>query len=76
MHILAAILMFVFGSISAAMKGDYSGIVVIGKWLMGIGVFFFVACIVTGFSTEGSGTIILFSIVMAFVGGLLAAKDA
>lgn len=75
MHILVFILMFVFGSIGAAMKGDYSGTVVIGKWLMGIGVFFFLACILTGFSTEGSGTIFLISIVMAIFGGLLAAKE-
>lgn len=40
MHILAFILVFVFGAIGAAMKGDYSGIVVIGKVLMGIGIFF------------------------------------
>lgn len=48
MHILAFILMFIFGSIGAAMKGDYSGTIFIGKVLMGIGVFFFLACILTG----------------------------
>ncbi len=74
MHILAFILMFVFGAIGAAMKGDYSGTVVIGKVLMGIGIFFFLACILTGFSTEGSGTIFIIAIVMAIFGGLLAAK--
>ena len=71
MHILAFILLFVFGAICAAMNGDYSGIVVIGKWIMGIGVFLFVVCILTGFSTEGSGTIFLVSIVMTVLGGLL-----
>lgn len=75
MHILAFIFMFVFGAIGAAMKGDYSGTVVIGKVLMGIGIFFFLACILTGFSTEGSGTILLISIVMAVLGGLLAVKE-
>lgn len=75
MHILAFILMFIFGAIGAAMKGDYSGTIVIGKVLMGIGIFFFLACILTGFSTEGSGTIFIVAIVMAIFGGLLAAKD-
>lgn len=75
MHILAFILMFVFGAIGAAMKGDYSGTIVIGKVLMRIGIFFFLACILTGFSTEGSGKIFLISIVMAIFGGVLAAKE-
>ena len=30
MHILTLILMFIFGSIGAAMKGDYSGTIIIG----------------------------------------------
>ncbi|MBR6229155.1 MAG: hypothetical protein IKQ97_05410 [Eubacterium sp.] len=75
MHIIAFILMFVFGSIGAASRGDYSGVVVIGKVLMGIGVFFFLACILTGFSTKGAGTVFLVSIVMAVLGGLLASKE-
>lgn len=75
MHILAFILMFVFGSIGAAMKGDYSGTIVIGKILMGIGIFFFLACILTGFSTDGAGAIFIISIVMAVFGALLAAKE-
>lgn len=33
MHILALILLFVIGSISAACKGDYSGIAAIGKFV-------------------------------------------
>lgn len=33
MHILAFILMFVVGSIGAAMDGDFSGIAAIGKFL-------------------------------------------
>lgn len=33
MHILAAILMFIFLAISAAGKGDYSGIAAIGKFI-------------------------------------------
>ena len=68
MHILAFILMFIFGSIGAAMKGDYSGTIFIGKVLMGIGVFFFLACILTGFSTEGSGTVFLIAIMMMISG--------
>lgn len=68
MHILAVIIMFVFGSIGAASKGDFSGIAAIGKFLLGIGIFFFVACILTGFSTEGSGGIFLFSIIAAVIG--------
>lgn len=31
MHILAFIVLFIFGSIGAAFKGDYSGIEAIGK---------------------------------------------
>ena len=75
MHILAFILMFVFGAIGAAMKGDYSGIVVIGKWLLGIGIFFFLGCILTGFSTEGSGSVFIFAIMMTVLGGCMAAKE-
>lgn len=75
MHILALILMFIFGSIGAAMKGDYSGTIFIGKVLMGIGVFFFLACILTGFSTDGSGTVFLIAIIMTIFGIFLAAKE-
>ena len=75
MHILAFILMFVFGAIGAAMKGDYSGIVVIGKWLLGIGIFFFLGCILTGFSTEGSGSVFIIAIIMTVLGGFMAAKE-
>lgn len=75
MHILAFILMFIFGSIGAAMKGDYSGTIFIGKVLMGIGVFFFLACILTGFFTDGSGTVFLIAIIMTIFGIFLAAKE-
>lgn len=75
MHILAFILMFIVGSIGAAMNGDYSGTVFIGKVLMGIGIFFFLACILTGFSTDGSGTVFLISILMTIFGAFLAAKE-
>lgn len=34
MHILAFILMFVVGSIGAAMDGDFSGIAAIGKFVL------------------------------------------
>ncbi len=43
MHILAFILMFVFGAIGAALEGDFSGTIFIGKVLMGIGAFLFLA---------------------------------
>ncbi len=75
MHILVFILMFVFGAIGAAMKGDYSGTIVIGKVLMVIGIFFFAACILTGFATEGAGTVFIIAIVMIIIGGWLAAKE-
>lgn len=35
MHILALILMFVFGSIVAACDGDFSGLAAIGKFVGG-----------------------------------------
>lgn len=75
MHILAFMLMFIFGSIGAAMNGDYSGISFIGKVLLGIGIFFFLGCILTGFSTDGAGSVFLFSIVMVILGALLTAKE-
>ena len=75
MHILAFILMFVFGAIGAALEGDYSGTIFIGKVLMGIGAFLFLACLFTGFSTEGCGTVVLVSIGMAVFGGILAVKE-
>ena len=74
MHILIFIIMFIIESIGAALNGDYSGTVIIGKVLMGIGIFCFVGCILIGFSTEGSGKIFLISIVMTIVGRLLAKK--
>lgn len=40
MHILTFILIFIFGAIAAACKGDYSGIVAIGKF-MGVAILFF-----------------------------------
>lgn len=76
MYLLTGILLFVFGAIGAAMEGDYSGTVAIGKFLMGAGIFFFMACILTGFSTEGSGGIFLFSIIIAIIGFFMAAKEA
>lgn len=75
MHLLAGILIFIFGAIGAAREGDYSGTIFIGKILMGVGIFFFLACILTGFSTEGSGGIFLFSIIIAVVGFFMAAKE-
>ena len=72
MYIVAAILIFVFGAIGAALNGDYSGFFVIGEVLMVIGIVFFLGCILSGFSTDGSGTIFLISIVMVIVGVLLA----
>lgn len=75
MHLLASIIAFVFGSIGAAMDGDYSGTIFIGKVLMGIGIFFFMACILTGFSTEGSGSIFLFSIIASVIGFFMAIKE-
>ena len=73
MWILAAILFFIFESIAAAGKGDRSGLDIIGKVLMATGTFFFIGWIITGFSTDGSGMIFLFSIIIAIVGGVLSA---
>lgn len=75
MHILAFMLMFIFGAIGAAMNGDYSGISIIGKVLLGIGIFFFVGCILTGFSNDGAGSVLLFSIVMVILGAVLTAIE-
>ena len=75
MHLLAGIIMFVFLAIGAAREGDYSGTIFIGKILLGIGIFFFLACILTGFSTEGSGGVFLFAIILAVVGFFMAAKE-
>lgn len=49
MHILAFIVLFIFGSIGAAFKGDYSGIEAIGKIIFyGViifGMLYLFACI-------------------------------
>ena len=49
MHILAFIVLFIFGSIGAAFKGDYSGIEAIGKFILWFiiwfGVCYLLACI-------------------------------
>lgn len=75
MYLLAAILMFIFGAIGAAKEGDYSGIGAIGRVLMGIGVFFIFGCIITGFSSDGSGDVFVFAIVIAVLGGFMIAKE-
>lgn len=46
MGFFAAILLFVFGSIWAALDGDFSGLAAIGKFLLYAGLFFFVAWMV------------------------------
>ena len=43
MGFFAAILLFVFGSIWAALDGDFSGLAAIGKFLLYVGLFFLVA---------------------------------
>lgn len=45
MHILAFILMFIIGSIMYATKGDYSGLIAIGKFIGFIVLFFIMAFI-------------------------------
>lgn len=45
MHILAFILLFIFGSISAACKGDWSGMAVIGKVILFIALFLIIGYI-------------------------------
>lgn len=45
MHILTFILYFIFGSIVYAFKGDYSGLVAIGKFIGFIALFFIMAFI-------------------------------
>jgi hypothetical protein len=45
MHLLAFILLFIIGSISAACKGDWSGIAAIGEILLFIALFFVMAFI-------------------------------
>lgn len=75
MHILAFIILFIFGAIGAAGKGDYSGIVVIGKVLLGIGIFFVIGVILTGFSTKGAGTVFAVALVMTIIGGLMTLKE-
>ncbi len=46
MYILTFVFMFVIGSILAACNGDWSGMKVIGKFVMGLIVFFLLALIV------------------------------
>lgn len=43
MGILTSILLFVLGSIWAALDGDFSGLEAIGKFLLYVGLFFLVA---------------------------------
>ena len=75
MHILTFILIFLVGSVSATSSGDWSGIAAIGRVLSGIGALFFFGCIVTGFTSDGSGTIFLASIVMVVIGLFMAALE-
>lgn len=46
MHILTGILLFVIGSIAAAMNGDWSGMEAIGKILLFIVMFFVMAYLI------------------------------
>lgn len=75
MHLLAGIIVFVFLAIGAAKDGDYSGTIFIGKVLLGIGIFLFMACILTGFSTDGAGSVFLFSIIISVIGFFMAIKE-
>lgn len=43
MHLLTFILMFVVGSISAACRGDWSGMEAIGKFILFVVMFFLMA---------------------------------
>lgn len=45
MYILAFIILFIIGSISAACKGDWSGIAAIGEIILFIALFLFMAFI-------------------------------
>lgn len=46
MHILTFVLMFVVGSISAACRGDWSGMEAIGKFILFVIMFFLMAAII------------------------------
>ena len=75
MYLLSAIILFIFDAVGAATKGDFSGTIFIGKVKIGIGLFFFVGIILIGFSTEGSWTIFIISIIMVALGVVLASKE-
>ncbi len=74
MHILAYVIMSIFDALGSAAGGDYDGINKLGGWFVGIGLFFVFGCIITGFSTDGSGTIFLVALVMAVLGFFMSAK--
>lgn len=46
MHLVTFILLFIFGSIAAACRGDWSGIEAIGKFILYAAVIIGVACLV------------------------------
>ena len=76
MHILAFILMFVLGSIGAALNGDFSGIGMIGKVLAAFGCFtlaMWIMLLFTGGADEidGYGQLLLISIGMIIVGKIM-----
>lgn len=75
MHLLTFIILFVIGAILAAMKGDFSGISMIGETLMFVGGFLFIAYIFTGFLTPGSGKLFLSAIVTIIIGFILMSAD-
>lgn len=45
MHLVAFVILFIIGSINAAFHKDYSGIEVIGKFLLFVALFFIMAFI-------------------------------
>ena len=72
MHILAAILMFVIGSISAACDGDFSGLEAIGKFLLYGGLIVFVMWALTN---PVALFILVAVIVLISAGGVLFFKE-
>lgn len=67
--------MLIISAIAAEINGDYSGTTFIGKCLLGIGCFFFVIMILTGITSDGTGTVFVFSLVTIILGGILAGKE-
>ena len=75
MNIIAFALMFIWGSIMAALEGDFSGLSAIGRFCKGFGLFFGIGCLLIGFSKESTCDVFLMALAAYGIGWILCLPE-